>query len=235
MTDIYLDTANLDEIEEIWQWGIIRGITTNQKIFLKEKGCDFEDRAIEILKMVKPYPVSIEGPNDPSDLIAEATKYQYWGDNVVVKVPMLVDGDGIVANNALLKHGIKTNVTACITLNQVFLAACSGATYVSLFYNRMKDYWKELEEVFQKEGETTCISPTDYALNTIKESVKLLENYDTRLIIGSIREPEDIEEILSVKPDIITIPYKILKQMPYNEKTKETLEEFEKAWEKFNE
>ena len=216
MTKIFLDTANLDEINEILGWGIISGITTNQKIFSKEKGCDFEKQCKTILESVFPYPVSIEAPNDFASLISKAKEYCKWGLNTVIKVPMLGDGSGVRAVNILKNFGIKTNVTACMTLNQVFLAKCVSSDYVSLFYNRMVDM-KDL----------------DYAITTIVKAMEVLKSSNTKLIVGSIRKPENIEEILIGSPDIITIPYKILKQMSFCQKTEETLKEFEKSWVEF--
>ena len=129
--EIFLDTANIDEIKEILDWGIMKGVTTNQKIFLKEKGCNFEEQAKKILKMVEPLPVSLEGPNEFDELIESAREYNKWGSNVVIKVPMLPNGDGVRAVKILSSEGIKTNVTAMMNLNQAFLAITAGATYAS--------------------------------------------------------------------------------------------------------
>jgi len=137
--EIFLDTANIDEISEILEWGLIKGVTTNQKIFLKEKGCNFEEQSKKILKMVDPYPVSLEGPNNLDELLETAREYSSWGKNVVIKVPMLADGSGLKAVKILSSEGIKTNVTAMMNLNQAFLAITAGATYASLFYNRIRD------------------------------------------------------------------------------------------------
>jgi len=235
MTDIFLDTASVKEIKKFKSWGIIQGVTTNQKIFLKEKGCNFEKRAKEILEEVYPYPVSLEGPNDYNQLIKTAKEYYDWQDNdfneysnIVVKVPMLGNGDGIRAVKTLNNLRIPTNVTACMTVNQAFLAASAGATYVSLFYNRMKDWYCEINGEENVDGE-------EYAMSTIIQTMAMLNTgeFDTELIVGSIRSPEDITKILACNPDIITIPPNILNQMPFNEKTKETLTEFEKAWKEF--
>ena len=214
--EIFLDTANTDEIEEILEWGIIRGVTTNQKIFLKEKGCNFEQQSKKILKMVQPYPVSLEGPNSLNELIQNAKEYTKWGKNVVIKVPMLPDGDGIKAVKILEDEGIKTNVTAMMNLNQAFLAMNAGASYASLFFNRIRDHGDNPAEI-------------------VKQTRKTIEEggYKTKLIVGSIRKPEDVAEIITAKPHIITIPYKILKQMPYHERTVATLEEFDQAWDEF--
>jgi transaldolase len=214
--EVFLDTANTDEISEILEWGIIRGITTNQKIFLKEKGCNFEEQSKTILKMVDPHPVSLEGPNNLDELLVTAREYSKWGKNVVIKVPMLADGSGLKAVKILESEGIKTNVTAMMSVNQAFLAIAAGASYASLFFNRIKDSGSDPVEV-------------------VKQSRAIIDKggFKTKLIVGSIRDPNDVIEIASANPHIITIPYKILKQMPYHERTVSTLEEFEKAWEEF--
>ena len=93
--EIFLDTANIDQIAEILEWGLIKGVTTNQKIFLNEKGCNFEEQSKKILKMVEPRPVSLEGPNALDELLVTAREYSKWGKNVIIKVPMLPDGSGL--------------------------------------------------------------------------------------------------------------------------------------------
>ena len=214
--EIFLDTANTNEISEILEWGLIKGVTTNQKIFLKEKGCNFEEQSKIILKMVEPLPVSLEGPNNLDELITEAEKYSKWGKNVVIKVPMLADGSGLKAVKILEGKGIKTNVTAMMTVNQAMLAITAGASYASLFFNRIRD------------------SGSD-PIDVVRKSRDIIDSGDfkTKLIVGSIRSPSDVIEIASANPHVITIPYKILKEMPYHERTVSTLEEFEKAWEEF--
>jgi transaldolase len=214
--EIFLDTANIDEINDILPWGLIKGVTTNQKIFLKEKGCNFEEQSKNILQIVNPHPVSLEGPNNLDELLQTAREYNNWGRNVVIKVPMLADGSGLKAVTILENEGIKTNVTAMMTVNQAFLAVQTGASYASLFFNRIRDSGLDPIEVVQ-------------------QSRAIIDNggFKTKLIVGSIRSPQDVEEIISANPHIITIPYKILKDMPYHERTVSTLEEFEKAWEEF--
>jgi transaldolase len=216
MIEIFLDTANTDEIKEILDWGIMKGVTTNQKIFLKEKGCNFEEQSKRILKIVEPHPVSLEGPNNLDELLKTAHEYNKWGKNVVIKVPMLPDGSGLKAVKILESEGVKTNVTAMMSPNQAFLAITAGATYASLFFNRIRDSGSNPVEV-------------------VKQSRAIIDNggFKTKLIVGSIRSPNDVLEIVSANPHVITIPYKILKEMPYHERTVSTLEEFDRAWEEF--
>jgi len=238
MTQIYLDTASVQDIKKFLSWGIGDGVTTNQSIFLNTaKGKDFKTQSKEILELVHPRPVSLEGPNDLDKLIMEAEELDSWNDNVVIKVPMMGDGSGLEAVKILRRKYILTNVTACMTINQAFLAASAGATYVSLFYNRMID-WKY--EELTKENPTNDINNKNqaraYAHATIGQTMRMLEEgeFDTELIVGSIRNVLDIEEILTLHPHIITIPTAILEKMPFNSKTEQTLKDFEKAWEEFN-
>ncbi|MCX6666455.1 MAG: hypothetical protein NT038_10450 [Euryarchaeota archaeon] len=114
------------------------------------------------------------------------------------------------------KEGIKTNVTAMMNVNQTMLAAAAGATYASLFFNRIRDGGVDPIEV-------------------VKQYRAFIDqgDYKTKLIVGSIRKPNDVIEIASANPHVITIPHKIMKQMPFHEKTVETLKEFDKAWEEF--
>lgn len=214
--EIFLDTANIDEINEILEWGIIKGVTTNQKIFLKEKGCNFEEQSKKILKLVDPYPVSLEGPNNLDELIQTAKEYNKWGKNVVIKVPMLPDGGGLKAVKILSEQGMKTNVTAMMNLNQAFLAINAGATYASLFFNRIRDNGDDPVEIVKQ------------AKAAIDEG-----GYKTKIIVGSIRSPDDIAEIITTNAHVVTIPYKILTQMPHHQKTVSTLEEFDEAWDEF--
>ena len=140
--EIFLDTASAKEIREILPWGIITGVTTNQKIFSGEKGINFKARISEILSLVDG-PLSVELTNtcgSDDDLVEEAVEYSSWNPkNIVIKVPMFGDGRGLRVVNRLRKKPIRTNVTCLITVNQVLLAAKAGATYASIFFNRVRD------------------------------------------------------------------------------------------------
>jgi len=214
-TEVFLDTASIKEIKEIIPWGIISGVTTNQKIFLAEKGCNFKERIREILSVVDG-PVSVEltkTQGGEEDLIKEAIEYSKWSPkNITIKVPMFGDGRGLRIVNRLHQRKIRTNMTALISTNQVMLAAKAGATYASIFFNRVKDAGEDAERA-------------------------LLDrmNTPTKLIVGSIRKPEDVAQAAIAGAHIITIPYKILIQMPFHKKTEETIAEFDRAWQEFKE
>lgn len=232
MTKIFLDTANLEDIREYKKWGIASGVTTNQKIFLKEKGVDFKEQAQKILDLMPGLPVSLEAPaNTVEGIVEKAREFADLGDNVVIKVPMTPDGEGLKAVKVLESEGIKTNVTAMMTLNQAFLAASAGASYMSLFYNRMKDWWRESRLSEGSSAYQSTLTPTAYAMETVQSTMSL--SGDTKLIVGSIRDPVDVEEVVKCRPHVITIPIPILRQMPENVKTEETLDEFDECWEEF--
>ncbi len=214
--EIFLDTASIDEIKNILPWGIIKGLTTNQKIFLAEKGCNFKERVKEILELIDG-PVSIEvTSNEEEKIINEAREYAAWGDNVVIKVPMFGDGSGLKVVSILEKEGIKTNMTALMCINQVMLAASAGATYASIFYNRVKDFGEDPKAV-------------------VRESRDFLDRgkFKTKIIVGSIRKPDDLQQAAVAGAHILTIPYKIFVQMPQHPKTEETIKEFDSAWVEF--
>ena len=214
-TEVFLDTASIKEIKEIIPWGIISGVTTNQKIFLAEKGCNFKERIREILSLVDG-PVSVEltkTQGSEEDLIKEAIEYSKWSPkNITIKVPMFGDGRGLRIVNRLHQRNVRTNMTALISTNQVMLAAKAGATYASIFFNRIKDAGEDAEEV-------------------VRESRSLLDKTDTptRIIVGSIRRTQDVVKAATAGAHIVTIPYKILIQMPFHKKTEETIAEFDRA------
>ncbi len=219
MLELFLDTASLVEIQQVLPFGIISGITTNQKIFLAEKGANFKQRVTDILNLVDG-PLSVELTKTGcsyDELIDEAREYSSWNPkNIVIKVPMYGNGMGLWIVSKLAEERIKTNMTALVNTNQVLLSAKAGATYASIFYNRAKD---------------AGIDP----VKVIKESKSLIAEggLKTKIIVGSIRKPEDVTEAAVAGAHIITIPYKILFQMVHHPKTVETIEEFDRCWAEF--
>lgn len=215
--EIFLDTASTSEIIHILKWGVISGVTTNQKIFLNEKGVDFRERIKEICNLVGKKPVSVESNGSTlKEILDDARTFTKIADNVVAKVPMTKDGIGLEALHTLSNEGIKTNVTIMMNFNQLMLATMAGATYVSLFYNRSKDAGED-------------------AIGIVKNITNWINSnhYKTKLIVGSIRKPDDVSDVASAGAHVVTIPYKIMISMPFHKKTEETIEEFDKAWQEF--
>jgi len=219
--EIFLDTASIKEIKEVLPWGIVSGVTTNQKIFLAEKGCNFKERVQEILSLVDG-PLSVEltrTDGTDQDMIDEAVEYSSWNRrNITIKVPMFGNGRGVKIIAQLRQRNVKTNATALMSTNQVMLAAKAGATYASIFFNRVRDAGEDPERV-------------------VRESRTLLDKMDncTKIIVGSIRKPEDVTQAAIAGAHIITIPHKIMIQMPFHKKTEETIAEFDRAWQEFKE
>jgi len=209
--ELFIDTANIEEIREIARWGVIRGVTTNPKIFSKEN-VDLKTRVEEILEAV-PGPLSLEvTTNDPDEMIVEAQKYAAWSKHIVVKVPM--SPAGLQAVGVLKQKGIKTNVTAVMTVNQAMLAALASATYVSIFAARICDIGYDANEVIRQ------------AATLFKQS-----GFSSKIIVGSIRLLTQINEAALAGADIITVPYKFFTQLATHPQTEKTIQEFLDAWE----
>jgi len=215
--EFFLDTASPEEVKKILPWGIISGLTTNQKIFLQEGGVDFQQRALELISLVKG-PVSLELTSTKvTDMINEARKYHSWDPkHVVVKVAMSGDGTGLEAIHELSSEGIPINATLMITPMQAVLAAKAGASYVSLFFNRIRDA-----------GEDPVLA--------IRQTRELLgmTRLKARIIAGSIRQPKDVLDAAIAGAHILTIPFKIMVQLPFHPKSEETIREFDDAWQEF--
>lgn len=208
--ELFIDTANIDEIREISRWGVIRGVTTNPKIFSTED-VDLKTRVEEILNIV-PGPLSVEvTTNDLDEMIVEAQKYAAWSRHVVVKVPM--GPTGLEAARILGERGIKTNVTAIMTTNQAMMAALAGATYASIFYGRINDIGHD-------------------GLEVIRQSAQLYRQsgFKTKIIVGSIRMITQITDAALAGADIITVPYKFFTPLATHPQTEKTIQEFLDAW-----
>jgi transaldolase len=216
--ELYIDTANIQEIKEALSWGCITGATTNPKIMSNEKGgYSFKDKILEIVELVKE-PVSVEvTEEDFQRMVEEAKIYASWHENIVIKIPMGIEGLKAVAQLEKYEN-VKTNVTAIMATNQAILAALSGATYASIFYGRISDMGYD-------------------PVGVIKETSALYKelNIGTKLIVGSIRTILDVNKAFLAGADIVTVPFPILKKMTQNPKTEETIKEFNSIWKEMKE
>lgn len=208
---IFIDSANFDEIREAVSWGIIDGATTNPSLMAKEKGQSVLKLSREICKIV-PGPVSLEGiAETEKEIVEEAKKLASISKNVVVKIPMTVEG--VKAVQKLSKLGIKTNVTLVFSVSQALIAAKSGATYISPFLGRLDDI-----------GQIGII--------LIKEIKTVLDNYGfkTQIIAASIRNPGHVKESALLGCHIATVPFKIIKQLFSHALTDKGIATFKKDW-----
>ena len=187
---IFLDTANIDELKKGVAYGIIDGATTNPSLIAKEnKG--FIPLVKEILDVV-PGPVSVEvTATSAEEMIAEAKKYAELSENVVIKVPINLEGLKVV--KTLSESNIKTNVTLIFSSSQALLAAKAGATYVSPFVGRIDDI-------------------SGSGMELIEEIAQVFDNYsiETEIIVASVRHPQHFVQSALIGADIATIPFSTL-------------------------
>jgi transaldolase len=216
--ELYIDTANIQEIKEALSWGCISGATTNPKIMSNEKGgYSFKQKILEIVELVK-NPVSVEvTEEDFQGMVDEAKIYASWDEKIVIKIPMGIEGLKAVTQLER-SEGVRTNVTAIMSTNQAILAALSGASYASIFYGRVSDMGYDPAEV-------------------IKDTSRLFNEFNikTKLIVGSIRSMLDVNKAFFAGADIVTVPFPILKKMTQNPKTEETVKEFNSIWREMKE
>ena len=215
---IFIDSTNIDEIKKWKNRNICHGITTNQKLFLKEQTKNFKSTVVSICKLVK-VPVSVEltSHNSVKEMVQEAKKYATWHKKIVVKVPMTTDGMGLEVLTKLKKLHIKTNATIMMSFEQLILASVSGADYVSIFFNRAKDAHYDPVEI-------------------IKRMRSFIDNgnYDTQIIAGSIRKPQDVGDAFFAGADIVTITPDVLDKMLDEDMTQKTIDEFDAAWKEWS-
>ena len=222
---LFIDTALPEHVEKYYDMGLIEGVTTNPKIFVKSGG-RYQDylATVEELCSFGPIPVSVEltGVHKyPIDyLVAEAEELSEIDHNINIKVPLFVNkyGTGLEVMRLLHDIDVTVNATCLMSAYQGILCAKMGAEYISLFYRRMCD--------------TSTQSETIREFTMLKEFLKQQVG-DKEIIAGSIRAPEDVTECFHAGADIVTVTPEILEKMITHERTESTIEEFEEEWEKF--
>ncbi len=213
--EIFLDTANVEEIREAVKWGVVSGVTTNPTLVSKESG-GFHEILKEICSLVDG-PVSAEVISlDAGGMVREARELAAIAPNIVIKIP--VTPAGLEAVRRLAAEGIKTNVTLVFSPLQALLAARAGATFVSPFIGRVDDVGQE-------------------GMQVLADIVQIFRNYGfpTRIIAASIRHPQHVLEAARLGADIATVPYKVLAQMFKHPLTDVGIQRFLEDWEKFKE
>ncbi len=207
---LFIDTANVDEIREANELGIICGVTTNPSLIAKE-GKIFEEVIGEICKIVDG-PISAEVVADSADgMVREAEKLTAINKNIVIKIP--ITKEGLKAVKRLAAKGIRTNVTLIFSPSQALLAARAGASFVSPFVGRLNDISSDGQKLIRD-------------IATIFD----IHGIPCEIISASIRSPQDVEESAENGADIATVPYKVLMQMLDHPLTDAGIERFMKDW-----
>lgn len=208
---IFIDTANVAEIREANEWGVICGVTTNPSLIAKE-GRNFQEVVTEITSIVDG-PISAEVISMEHDkMVEEAVELAKIHKNIVIKIPMCAEG--LKAVKVLTERGIKTNVTLIFSAPQALMAARAGATYVSPFVGRLDDIGRD-------------------GLTLIEDIAEIFDIHGirTEIIAASIRHPIHVTDCAKAGAHIATIPYKVLEQMLHHPLTASGIDRFLKDWE----
>ena len=208
----FIDTANVEEIKKANDMGVICGVTTNPSLIAKE-GRDFNEVIKEITSIVDgPISGEVKATTElAEDMIREGREIAAIHPNMVVKIPMTIEG--LKAVKVLAKEGIKTNVTLVFSANQALLAAEAGATYVSPFLGRLDD----------------ISQPGIDLIRTIAEIFDIY-GYETQIIAASVRNTIHVTDCALAGAHIATVPYKVMEQMTKHPLTDAGIEKFKKDY-----
>lgn len=209
----FIDTANLKEIEEAIEMGLIDGVTTNPSLVAKEGKVDFKKHIAKICKLVEGDISAEVTALDTAGMLREGRELAKIAPNVVVKCPLTLDG--LKATRTFREEGTKVNVTLCFSAAQALLAAKAGATYVSPFIGRLDDIGQN-------------------GMQLIEDIVTIYGNYgyETQVLAASIRHPMHIVDAALVGADVATLPFKVIQQLVKHPLTDKGLEAFLDDWKK---
>jgi transaldolase len=209
----FIDTANLNEIREANEMGLIDGVTTNPTLVAKEGDIDFKEHIAKICELVKG-DVSAEVTSlDTEGMLREGRELAKIAPNVVIKCPLTLDG--LKATRTFRDEGTKVNVTLCFSAAQALLAAKAGASYISPFIGRLDDIGQD-------------------GMQLIRDIVQIYDNYGfaTEVLAASIRHPMHIVDCALAGADVSTIPFKVIQQLVKHPLTDKGLESFLSDWKK---
>src|ERR1700685_3815558 len=210
---IFIDSSDPKEIKDLFAWGVLSGVTTNPLIIAKEApDADLGERIREVLG-VSWGDVSVELTTETEkEMLAEAEVYHAWDPKrITIKVPFSETGLRVL--HQLSKKNVKTNVTCLMAMNQAYLAALAGATYVSIFSGRVRDMGYDV---------TPVIAATRNALDR--------EGLPSKIIVGSMRHMMDVNEALDSGAHVPTVVPPLFRKKVWNPRTIETIAEFNNAW-----
>ena len=209
----FIDTANLAEIKEAVELGLIDGVTTNPSLIAKEAGVDFKEHIAHICELVRGDVSAEVNALNTEGMLAEGRELAKIASNVVIKVPLTLDG--LKACRTFRSEGTKVNVTLCFSAAQALLAAKAGASYISPFIGRLDDIGQD-------------------GMALIRDIVDIYGNYnfETEVLAASIRHPMHIVDCALAGADVATIPLKVITQLVKHPLTDKGLEGFTSDWKK---
>ena len=212
----FIDTADLDEIREAHDMGVLDGVTTNPSHMKKAGDVDFHEHIYKICEMVDGDVSAEVTATDYDGIMKEAHALAKIHDNVVVKVPLILDG--IKAIKTLTGEGISTNCTLCFSPTQALIAAKAGATYISPFIGRIDDI-------------------SGNGMELVEQIVQIYANYglETEVLAASIRHPLHVVEAALAGADVGTMPLSVIKQLIKHPLTDQGLEKFLSDWKDYQE
>ena len=207
----FVDTAKIEDIKKANDMGVICGVTTNPSLIAKEGGKSQEEILKEIASIVDgPISGEVKATTvDAERMIAEGREIAKLHPNMVVKIPMTVEG--LKATKVLASEGVKVNVTLIFSANQALLAARAGAAYVSPFLGRLDDISVRGTELIEE----------------IAEMFAAAGDIDTQIICASVRNPMHVTECALAGADIATVPYKVIEQMTHHPLTDAGIAKFQ--------
>jgi transaldolase len=209
----FIDTANLDEIREANELGLIDGVTTNPSLIAKEKNVDFNEHIAKICEIVKGDVSAEVTALDTEGMLSEGRELAKIAPNVVIKCPLTLEG--LKATRIFKEEGTKVNVTLCFSPAQAILAAKAGAGYISPFIGRLDDIGHN-------------------GMQLIGDIVQIYDNYGftTEVLAASIRHPMHIVDAALLGAHVATIPFKVIQQLVKHPLTDKGLEGFLSDWKK---
>jgi transaldolase len=209
----FIDTANLDEIREANEIGLIDGVTTNPSLIAKEKDVNFNEHIAKICEIVKGDVSAEVTALDTEGMLKQGRELAKIAPNVVIKCPLTLDG--LKATRIFRAEGTKVNVTLCFSAAQALLAAKAGASYISPFIGRLDDIGQN-------------------GMQLIADIIQIYDNYnfETEVLAASIRHPMHIVDAALVGAHVATLPFKVIQQLVKHPLTDKGLDSFLSDWKK---
>ena len=209
----FIDTANLDEIKQATELGLIDGVTTNPSLVAKEGDIDFNEHIARICEVVKGDVSAEVAALDADTMLSQGRELAKIAPNVVIKCPLTLEG--LKATRTFRSEGTRVNVTLCFSAAQALLAAKAGASYISPFIGRLDDIGQD-------------------GMLLIRDIVQIYDNYgfETEVLAASIRHPMHIVDCALAGADVATIPFKVIQQLANHPLTDKGLDSFMSDWKK---